>query len=232
MFSSGVAVLGHQHVYDNRGDGPMEHRSKRRNSRTSDHHHPTDMIFEFAPSVSPSSSSITDFDDGDAARLPKRISIMNNIIRPIPKRVSSQFYDEAYRKGLTLQETNQAAIMAHDWHRKWTHQDEANHTMPEQDFYQSTAAGIPDSYGYNKVFDEHQGAEYVSDSDIGVDADHQFLCLEREGAFFGKLSRGFREDAFCQNGPPHPKTPPFRNQRSTATTCQLWFDAVTAQRIS
>jgi hypothetical protein len=182
MFSSGVAVLGHQHIYDNRGDGPMEHRSKRRNSRTSDHHHPTDMIFEFAPSVSPSSSSITDFDDGDAARLPKRISIMNNIIRPIPKRVSSQFYDEAYRKGLTLQETNQAAIMAHDWHRKWTHQDEANHTMPEQDFYQSTAAGIPDSYGYNKVFDEHQGAEYVSDSDIGVDADHQFLCLEREGA--------------------------------------------------
>jgi len=186
MLSSDVLTIGHPNQHDvcdcdgRSGDGDMEHRPKRRNNNSRTDNPVTEMRFEFAPSVSPAplsspsgsssySSSITE----DAHCLPKRISILNSIIRPIPKRVSTQFYDEAYRNGLTLQDTNQAAIMAHDWHRKWTHQDEANHTMPERDFYQTTsttAAGIPDSYGYNEVFEEQQNA------------DHELFCLEREGA--------------------------------------------------
>jgi len=85
---------------------------------------------------------------------------------------------------LTLQETSQAAMMAHDWHRKWTYQDEANHTMPEEDFYQSVTSNVPISYAYNKVPVEN----YCNDSDSsnGDYVDHHnttndiLICLERE----------------------------------------------------
>ena len=59
------------------------------------------------------------------------------VLRPIPQRVSKQFYDEIFQEGLTLTETSEAAAMAHEWHRKWTHQDERNHTNTEEDFYSS-----------------------------------------------------------------------------------------------
>lgn len=72
--------------------------------------------------------------------------IAMKVARPIPKRDSDQFYNEAFEGGLTMHETNQAAVLAHDWHRKWTHQDEANHTMPEEDFYGQTS-GLPSHYG-------------------------------------------------------------------------------------
>jgi len=57
------------------------------------------------------------------------------VVRPIPQRVSEQFYREAFESGLNLQETSNAAALANDWHRKWTQQDEQNHTTPEADFY-------------------------------------------------------------------------------------------------
>jgi len=88
--------------------------------------------------------------------------------------------------------------MAHDWHRKWTQQDEANHTMPEEDFYQSATAGIPVSYGYNEVPEENQSAN--SSSDIGVNADHHhatndiLICLEREEGAKNPSLEGSHED--------------------------------------
>lgn len=63
------------------------------------------------------------------------------VVRPIPKRMTEQYYQWAYEQGLTMQETNQAAVLAHDWHRKWTQQDEQNHTRPEADFYNSDSNG-------------------------------------------------------------------------------------------
>jgi len=59
------------------------------------------------------------------------------VVRPIPKRVSDQFYDEAFQEGLNLMDTTQAATMANEWHRKWTHQDERNHINIDTDFYSS-----------------------------------------------------------------------------------------------
>lgn len=191
MLSSDVATLGHQHLGDGHGDGQMGRPSKRRISGANDYL--TNMGLEFATSMSPLpfsspslssplAPSVTEIDSDEPAQLPKRISIMS-VIRPIPKRISTQFYNEAHQKGLTLEVTNQAAIMAHDWHRKWTYQDEANHTMPDEDFYQSTKKGIPDSYGYNEVFDDNQSTDFGSDID---DADHchatndRIICLERE----------------------------------------------------
>lgn len=61
--------------------------------------------------------------------------IAMKVLRSIPKRMSDQYYNQAYQGGLTLQETNQAAVMAHEWHRRWTQQEEVNHTTPHQDFY-------------------------------------------------------------------------------------------------
>lgn len=57
------------------------------------------------------------------------------VVRPIPQRISEQFYEEAFEQGMNLKETSDAAALAHDWHRKWTHQDEQNHTTPNADFY-------------------------------------------------------------------------------------------------
>jgi hypothetical protein len=69
------------------------------------------------------------------------------VVRPIPQRISEQFYNEAFQKGVTMQETSEAVVMAHDWHRKWTQQDEADHTMPDQDFYARTA-NLPSHYDF------------------------------------------------------------------------------------
>lgn len=98
-----------------------------------------------------------------------------SVVRPIPKRASDRYYNEAHREGLTLDETNRAAMLAHDWHRKWTRQDEANHTMPEEDFYKSTTAGIPASYACDQVPTRCQS--YGSNSELGIDL---LVCLERE----------------------------------------------------
>ena len=58
------------------------------------------------------------------------------VVRPISQRASEQFYNEAYEEGLTNQQTSRATIMAHEWHRKWTQQEETHHDQVDQDFYQ------------------------------------------------------------------------------------------------
>ena len=63
------------------------------------------------------------------------------VVRPVPRRVTQQFYDEAYQEGLSIEETRKAAMVAQDWHRKWTQQDEKGHTTPNHDFYQQSFDG-------------------------------------------------------------------------------------------
>ena len=69
----------------------------------------------------------------NARNLVKPVAI--KVVRPIPQRVTEQFYKEACEEGLNLKETSVAAAIANDWHRKWTQQDEQNHTTPNADFY-------------------------------------------------------------------------------------------------
>ena len=196
MLPSDVVAIDHHRVHYDDRDGMVGYSvkqsnpSKKRSSGKSSN--PENMKFEFVPSMptfvspfqSPSSSSPSFTDgnvNGDLARpLPKRIVTMN-VVRPIPKRLSKQFYDEAYREGSTLLETNQAAIIAHDWHRKWTHQDEANHTMPDEDFYRPGTAGVPISYNYNNVFDDSQGVDFDTLDDHGRD-DLRLIFEREEGA--------------------------------------------------
>jgi hypothetical protein len=58
------------------------------------------------------------------------------VVRPIPQRATEQFYNEAYDEGHNMNDTHEAVMVAHEWHRRWTQQDEAGHTMPHQDFYE------------------------------------------------------------------------------------------------
>ena len=81
------------------------------------------------------------------------------VVRPIPQRITEQFYDEAFQAGLTMRDTHQAAIVAHDWHRKWTQQDEQGHTMPQQDFYAQQSSLLPAHYHPEA---ERQGAKNPS----------------------------------------------------------------------
>ncbi|CAB9530629.1 expressed unknown protein [Seminavis robusta] len=70
------------------------------------------------------------------------------VARPIPQRATEQFYDEAYRQGIPAYAVNAAIMDSHDWHRKWTQQDEVGHTMPH-DHERSLAAGaLPQQYAY------------------------------------------------------------------------------------
>jgi len=95
------------------------------------------------------------------------------VVRPIPKRISEQFYNEAFQDGLTLQETNQAVVLAHEWHRRWTQQEEANHTMPDRDFYEadpfSSSPVLPSHYALDL---DRQGAKNpsLSGSEDAVEA--------------------------------------------------------------
>lgn len=90
------------------------------------------------------------------------------VVRPIPQRVSNQFYKEAFEEGLNLKETSNAAALAHDWHRKWTHQDEQNHTRPDADFYamdMSASVFDLDRRGARNpsIIASDEGSDYVSE---------------------------------------------------------------------
>eukprot|EP00522_Entomoneis_paludosa_P017925 CAMPEP_0172440088 /NCGR_PEP_ID=MMETSP1065-20121228/855_1 /TAXON_ID=265537 /ORGANISM="Amphiprora paludosa, Strain CCMP125" /LENGTH=677 /DNA_ID=CAMNT_0013188869 /DNA_START=212 /DNA_END=2245 /DNA_ORIENTATION=- len=53
------------------------------------------------------------------------------VTRPIPKSAVEQFYEETYKHGIKAEDVHEATILAQDWHRKWTQQDEQGHTMPQ-----------------------------------------------------------------------------------------------------
>jgi hypothetical protein len=114
------------------------------------------------------------------------------VVRPIPHRINEQFYNEAFEEGLTMTETSAAAVLAHDWHRKWTQQDEQNHTMPDADFYDRTT-NLPSHYDSEA---DRQGAMNPSLGSIGtpMDDDHN---LKRSRAPIG-VSPGYSGVQFDQ----------------------------------
>jgi len=92
----------------------------------------------------------------NVSHLVKPVAI--KVVRPIPQRITEQFYKEACEEGMNLKETSVAAALAHDWHRRWTQQDEQNHTTPHADFYGSPA-NSPDMYDFET---DRQGARNPS----------------------------------------------------------------------
>lgn len=76
------------------------------------------------------------------------------VVRPIPQRAIEQFYNDAYREGLTNLETSEATVMAHEWHRKWTQQQETHHDHVDQDFYEHDSR-LP---SYYEVHQDRTGA--------------------------------------------------------------------------
>ena len=90
------------------------------------------------------------------------------VARPIPKRATEKFYDEAYRQGIPAYAVNAAIMESHDWHRKWTTQDEEGHTMPHDNHQTLPAGALPQQYAYqapavpNMVLDRMAGARNPS----------------------------------------------------------------------
>lgn len=182
MIASDAAAVDNCRAIDGDGNSYYEQISKKRNLNNTN----ARLASRLSTSVTSATSlSLSDTTDDDEFRLPKRVVALN-IVRPVPKRISEQFYDDAYRKGFTLRETNQAAMMAHDWNRKWRDQDETYHTMPEEDFYRSSAAVVPASYchGVFSDLDYKGGPPAYTDADIDIDqhqaANGLLLLLERE----------------------------------------------------
>eukprot|EP00980_Cylindrotheca_fusiformis_P028289 scaffold22589_cov138-Cylindrotheca_fusiformis.AAC.52 len=77
--------------------------------------------------------------------IPQVKPVAMKVVRPIPQRASEQFYDNVYREGISNQEASGAAVMAHEWHRKWTQQQETHHDVVDQDFYQDDSR-LPSYY--------------------------------------------------------------------------------------
>lgn len=139
----------------------------------------TSLTYPSSVSPAPSNDSYADY----VSKLPEQI-ITPKVVRPVPKRISEQFYEEAYEEGLTMYETNEAAILAHDWHRKWTHQDEEYHVMQEENFYRSHVGPIHAGY-FHTGFSEKYGCTDDSapvEADSDIDNNHHLLVLQREGA--------------------------------------------------
>jgi hypothetical protein len=106
------------------------------------------------------------------AKLVKPVAV--KVLRPIPKRITEQFYNEAFQEGLTLQETSKAAMLANEWHRRWTQQEEANHTMPENDFYEMNPSSSPTFPSQFEVIDiDRQGAKNPSLGDCDSSYDEE-----------------------------------------------------------
>ena len=93
------------------------------------------------------------------------------ITNPIPQHAAEEFYQAAAKEGIAMNFVHAAVMQSHDWHRKWTQQDEQGHTMPEDHLLQSQPdfagyqqAQIPSHYAYDMLDREH-GAKNPSPGD-------------------------------------------------------------------
>jgi hypothetical protein len=88
------------------------------------------------------------------------------VIRPtIPKHATEEFYSQAFNEGLAADTVHQAVMESHEWHRKWTMQEEEGHTHPHTNYNATnttadragagagtgTAHAVPDHYAYQAV---------------------------------------------------------------------------------
>ena len=107
--------------------------------------------------------------------------------RPIPKRATEKFYDEAYRQGIPAYAVNAAIMESHDWHRKWTQQDEEGHTMPHDT--QTPAGALPQQYAYqapavpDMVLDRMAGARNPSPEWEGESESPIVVAERKRGRF-------------------------------------------------
>lgn len=85
------------------------------------------------------------------------------VIRPvtITKHATEEFYSQAFEEGLTAANIHQAVMDSHEWHRKWTLQEEEGHTHPHANYNADImvqdsnttlngagAVQVPDYYAY------------------------------------------------------------------------------------
>jgi hypothetical protein len=84
------------------------------------------------------------------------------VIRPIPKRATEEFYSQAHEEGLAAQDVHKAVMESHEWHRKWTQQEEEGHTHPHDNAREMSGALVPEHYAYQAAMDRAAGARNPS----------------------------------------------------------------------
>jgi hypothetical protein len=94
------------------------------------------------------------------------------VVRPIPKHATDEFYSQAFNEGLAADTVHQAVMDSHEWHRKWTMQEEEGHTHPHTNFNATAAStsngagahAVPDHYAYQAAvaMDRAAGAKNPS----------------------------------------------------------------------
>ena len=89
--------------------------------------------------------------------------------KPIPQHATEEFYQATFAAGVAGEAVHVAVMESHDWHRKWTQQDEQGHTMPEPE--EQPLQAIPDYYAYD-FLDRGAGAKNPSPDDVSVDMEH------------------------------------------------------------
>jgi hypothetical protein len=88
------------------------------------------------------------------------------VIRPITitKRATEEFYSQAFDEGFAADAVHQAVMESHEWHRKWTMQEEEGHTHPHAN-YNATVASTSNGTGAAHAVPDH----YAYQGDIAMD---------------------------------------------------------------
>jgi hypothetical protein len=94
------------------------------------------------------------------------IAVRPQVVRPIPKRATEEFYSRAFEEGIAAQDVHKAVMESHEWHRKWTLQEEQGHTQPHGD---ACEADVPNHYAYQAAMDRAAGAKNPSPEDSEMD---------------------------------------------------------------
>jgi len=145
------------------------------------------------------------------------------VARPIPQRATEQFYDEAYRQGIPAYAVNAAIMESHDWHRKWTQQDEEGHTMPHDNQSSLPMGTLPQQYAYQS----HEVPDMVLDRLAGARNPSPEWGGESNSPQHAERKRGrFDDGEYAQEAPVHDAPtgmPPmiqilWENQRSAEST--------------
>jgi len=132
---------------------------------------------------------IEDEEEGGSETLPPNVVRPNvvrpvalKVVRPIPQKVTEEFYRQAHEKGISASEVHAAVIESHEWHRKWhPHNEEDGHATVDVPVPAKTSSAygvvIPEHYAYNPM-DRVLGAKNPSPEDKDSPCERKRVRLE------------------------------------------------------
>lgn len=132
------------------------------------------------PPFKPSASTTASVSSSSLAR-PSLIGLVRpiaiKVVRPVavPPEAAFAFYEEGHAEGVSGQDLHHAALVSHEWHRKWTHQEETGHGFRESVAWDH----VPPSFEYDRMMGAKNPSpeekDYESDAIVAVAGPRRIL---------------------------------------------------------